>query len=77
MAEAFIGPTIPERAHNLAVMIGVIESLELEELTPSNGRSTVPSGTGFFLPWRIQDPLPGAIFPARRQISADARSGRT
>jgi len=55
-----------ERAHNLAVMIGVIESLELEELNPTERTLYRPVWN------RILPPLenPGAI--SRRNISSAA-----
>ncbi len=55
-----------ERAHNLAVMIGVIESLELEELNPTERTLYRPVWN------RILPPLesPGAV--SRRNISSPA-----
>ena len=55
-----------ERAHNLAVMIGVIESLELEELNPTERTVYRPVWN------RILPPLenPGSV--SRRNISAPA-----
>lgn len=67
VAEAFywIGRYL-ERAHNLAVMIGVIESLELEELNPTERTLYRPVWN------RILPPLenPGAV--SRRNISSPA-----
>ena len=79
MAEAFYWTgRYLERAHNLAVMIGVIESLELEELN-------LIERTLYRPVWdRILPPLenPGSV--SRRNISSpagryrlDARSGST
>jgi uncharacterized circularly permuted ATP-grasp superfamily protein/uncharacterized alpha-E superfamily protein len=67
VAEAFywIGRYL-ERAHNLAVMIGVIESLELEELNPTERTLYRPVWN------RILPPLenPGTV--SRRNISSPA-----
>lgn len=67
VAEAFywIGRYL-ERAHNLAVMIGVIESLELEELNPTERTLYRPVWN------RMLPPLenPGAV--SRRNISSPA-----
>ena len=66
-----------ERAHNLAVMIGVIESLELEELNPTERTLYRPVWN------RILPPLENPDSVSRRNISspagpvpADSRSRR-
>ncbi len=67
VAEAFywIGRYL-ERAHNLAVMIGVIESLELEELNPTERTLYRPVWN------RILPPLENPGLVSRRNISSPA-----
>ncbi len=67
-----------ERAYNLAMMIGVIESLELEELNPTERTLYRPVWN------RILPPLENPGVVTRRNISSpegtlppDPRSGRT
>ena len=65
-----------ERAHNLAVMIGVIESLELEELNPTERTLYRPVWNRILPP--LENPgfgLPAQYLEPGRSIPADPRSG--